>query len=103
MANQQKKKTPAVGFRYLLIVGAITSVLLLVNIVCVNLLMSMNSDLLYAIYPDEVVQFRFAQAMQIFLPVIMTMAQFWVFDRFVDRAFGYGTKSNNAESKSAEV
>ncbi len=95
---QKKNNRPATGFMYLLLVASVTSGLLIVNITIVGAIIGMNRGLLDAIYndPSKVVQFRIAQALQIFIPVVMTLFQFSIFDRWVDKSFGYGKKRRPA-------
>ena len=90
--KKRNRKKPAIGCSYLLIIGSVTTVLLVVNIFLVGIFITVNRGWLLGFYPDEKVQFRIAQALQIFIPVILTFFQFWIFDRLVDKAFGYGQK-----------
>ena len=73
-----------------------TTLLLYVNIHLVRIALEVNRDVLFGLYPDQSVQVRFAQAMQIFFPVVLTLIEFWIFDRIIDRAFGYGRKSEES-------
>ena len=91
MSKKDSKKTKQpIGCAYLVVVTLITGLLLMINIVLVGAFMHVNSNLFLRFYNDLDVYFRITQAAQIVLPVILTMAQFWIFDRIVDRAFGYG-------------
>jgi len=82
----------AIGCGYLLVICAVTGFLLAVNVYLVGGFFHVNREWLLGAFPDREVQFRITQAAQIIFPVAMTMLQFWIFDRFVDRAYGYGTK-----------
>ncbi len=78
---------------YMMLVCIIACGLLILNIVLVSAFIHSNREWLLGFYADTNVQFRIAQAAQIFLPVIMTMFEYWLFDRLIDRAFGYGRET----------
>lgn len=99
--NQTKKnktERQKLGGGYLLLVALMTGVLLVVNITLVGVVMHVNSFLFLQLFDDVELYFRLTQAAQIVLPVILTMAEFWLFDRIVDRAYGYGRKQQMDDS-----
>lgn len=89
------KSSAPTGCVYIAVVCAVTCALLVFNIFLVSSFIHANREWLFGTSLELNVQFRIAQAAQIVLPVILTMFQYYLFDRIVDRIYGYGSRSDS--------